>query len=108
MPKDTLGELEELVLLAVLRLGDEAYGLSIVEELDRTADRSVGRASVYVLLRRLEKGGLLASRREASEEARGRPRRFVRVTPEGMALLRSSRRAMLRMWDGLEGVLEEA
>lgn len=107
MSKETLGELEELVLLAILRLGDEAYGLAIVDELESTAGRPVLRASVYVLLRRLEKAGLLESRREPAEEARGRPRRYVRVTRDGLTLVRQARDAKLRMWDGIEQALEE-
>lgn len=107
MPKDTLGELEELVLLAVMRLGDAAYGLSIVDELGRTAQRTVARATVYVLLRRLEKGGLVATRRESPEEARGKPRRMVRVTDRGMALLRRRREVRFRMWEGLAGAPED-
>lgn len=107
MSKDTLGELEELVLLAILRLGDGAYGLSIVDELEATAGRPVVRASIYVLLRRLEKAGLLESRREKPEEARGRPRRYVRVTEDGLALLRRARTVKLRMWEGIERALEE-
>lgn len=106
-PKETLGELEELVLLAALRIGDRAYGSSIVEELQRTADRRVARASVYVLLRRMEHAGLIRTRRERSDEATGRPRRFVAVTPEGLALVERSRRVRLRMWRGIETLLEK-
>lgn len=108
MAKKTLGELEELVLLAVMRLGDDAYGLSIVDELERTAHRSVGRATVYVLLRRLEKAGLVATRRESPDEARGKPRRMVRVSGEGLELLRRRREVRMRMWDGLEPAPEDA
>ena len=107
MAKETLGELEELVLLAVVRLGDEAYGLSIVDELARTARRPVLRASVYVVLRRLEKADLIV-RTEAVQDRRGKPRRFVVASARGLSLLRRSRQAMLRMWDGIEGVLEDA
>lgn len=108
MTKETLGELEELVLLAALRLGPEAYGLAIADELERSAGRSVARASVYVLLRRLERAGLIKTHRESPEEASGKPRRFVRVAPEGLALLSRSRRVRLRMWKGLESMLEDA
>lgn len=108
VPKETLGELEELVLLAVLRLGDDAYGLAIVDELERTAHRSVARASVYVLLRRLEKAGLVVTRRETPREARGTPRRMVRVTEDGLELLRRQRDVRLRMWDGVEIAPEDA
>lgn len=106
MSKETLGELEELVLLAMVRLGDQAYGLSIAEELQRTAGRPVVRASVYVLLRRLEKAGLIRSRRERDGTSRGQPRRYVEVTDEGVDLLRRARDVKLRMWDGIEDRLE--
>lgn len=103
--KGTIGELEELVLLAILRLGDGAYGVPIVDELQATAEREVSPATVYVLLRRLEEGGLLRSRSEPRSS--GRPRRKVSVTEEGIALLRRYRRARIRMWDGLGPILED-
>ena len=106
--KSTLGELEELVLLAVVRLGDRAYGLSIVDELEDTAGRPVVRASVYVLLRRLEKAGLIERRPEDETSSGGRPRRYVRITGKGLALLREARAVKLRMWDGIEQTLEGA
>lgn len=109
MPKDTLGEFEALVLLAALRLGDEAYGLSIADEISRTAQRPTGRASVYVTLRRLEQKGLITTRHEDPERApSGKPRRFVTVRPEAVALVQRSRLALQRMWTGLEEVLEDA
>lgn len=109
MGKDTLGEFEELVLLAALRLGDGAYGLSITEEIVETARRPAVRASVYVTLRRLEKRGLISTRREAPGSASGgKPRRLVTVEPRAVELLRASRASLRRMWSGLEDVLEEA
>ena len=108
MPKDTLGEFEALVLLAALRLGADAYGLSIAEEISRTAGRDAGRASVYVTLRRMERNGLIRTEREPAHEApNGKPRRFVHVEPEGLRLVGQSRRALQRMWDGLEELLED-
>jgi len=108
MPKDTLGELEAMVILAALRLAPEAYGLSIAEEISRTAGRATGRASVYVTLRRLEKNGLITTRRERPEDApSGKPRRFVSVEPDAIRLVADSRRALERMWTGLDDVLAE-
>ena len=101
--KGTIGELEELVLLAILRLGDGAYGVPIVDELEATAEREVSPATVYVLLRRLEDGGLIRSKAEPRPS--GRPRRKVTVTELGVELLRRSRRARTRMWDGLDPIL---
>jgi len=107
MDKETIGEFEELVMLAALRLGKRAYGLSITNEIVETAGRSAVRASVYVTLRRLEKRGLIATHREAQEAAPGgKPRRFVKVQPRGLELLRASRRSLQSMWSGLEDVLE--
>jgi DNA-binding PadR family transcriptional regulator len=109
MSKDTLGEFEALVLLAALRLGREAYGLSITNEIVETARRPAVRASVYVTLRRLEQRGLISTRREPPESApHGKPRRLVTVEPRGVELLRASRRSLQSMWSGLEAVLEEA
>jgi DNA-binding PadR family transcriptional regulator len=104
--KTTLGELEELVLLAILRVGDGAYGVPIVEELETHAERRVSPASVYVLLTRLERAGLIRSRPEP--RASGRPRRIVSVTEAGLDLLRASRRIRRRMWEGLGPTLGDA
>ena len=102
-----LGEFEQMLLLAALQLGEDAYGVRLMEELDERAGRSVSRGSVYVTMDRLEEKGWIASRMSASRPERGgRPRRVVRVTPEGMAALRKSRAALLRLWDGLEEALD--
>lgn len=99
----TLGEFEQMVLLAILQLGEGVYGVPIVEEIERRTGRSVARAAVYVTLRRLEKKGLLESwMGEPTEERGGKARRMVRVRPEGVGLLQETRRAMDAMWDGLE------
>ncbi len=109
MSKGALGELETLVLLAALRLGDQAYGLSIAEEIRRTARRPVSRASVYVTLRRLEQKGLISTWRESPDVApSGKPRRFVRLRPEGITRVGEARRGLQRMWSGIEDILEEA
>ncbi len=109
MPKESLGEFEALVLLAALRLGHEAYGLLIAEEIKAIAGRATARASVYVTLRRLEKKGLITTRHEKPEDApNGNPRRFVQVEPEAVVLVGESRRALQRMWSGIEDVLGDA
>jgi len=98
-----LGEFEQMVLLAILHAGRDAYGVPIVEEIERRTGRSVSRAAVYVTLRRLEKRGLVASwMSEPTAERGGKARRCVRVEPEGMARLGESRRAMDRMWADLD------
>ena len=106
--KDNLGQLEHLVLLAVLHLGDEAYAVPVVEQIRDRTGRKVARAQVYIALRRLEKHGVVSSRlSEPVAERGGRPRRYFRVEPTGLELLRDSRRSIDQMWAGLEGLLEE-
>lgn len=105
--RDFLGELEEMVLLAALRLGNDAYGASILRELDERAGRDVPRGSIYVTLERLDsKGYLELSEGEASEGRRGRPRRTVAVTPDGVAALRRTHEVRDRLRDGLDEVLQ--
>jgi PadR family transcriptional regulator len=106
--KDTLGELEQQVLLAVLRLGENAYSASIVTELERRTGREVAPAAVYIALRRLEENGVASSRmRPPLEDPGGRPRRYFSVQPAGVALLRESRRRLVSLWEGLDKLLGE-
>jgi PadR family transcriptional regulator len=103
-----LGEFEQVVLLAVLRLSDEAYAIPIREEIGRTARRTVARGALYTALERLEEKGLLSSRMsEPRPERGGRARRYFTVTGRGIAALRGARRAMLDLWCGLESILEK-
>lgn len=102
-----LGEFEQMILLAILRLGDEAYGVRLMDELEERVGRRVSRGSVYVTLDRLEqKGWIESSLSEPGTGRGGRARRVVSVTPEGLEQLRRSRDALLALWDGLEGALE--
>lgn len=108
MPRESIGEFEQLVMLAVLRLGDEAYAVSILREIRRHARRTVLRPAVYVALGRLEEKGLVAPRLgDASAERGGRARKYFRVTGEGRERLRESREVLLAMWEGLQGALGE-
>src|SRR5262245_38235029 len=103
-----LGEFEQLLLLAVLRLGVDAYGADIARELEVRAGRSVSRGALYTSLDRLEDKGLLRWKIAAGTELRdGLPRRLYAVTPPGITALRTSRGVLQRMWRGLEGVLKE-
>ena len=106
-PREFLGELEEMVLLAALRLEDGAYGASILRELDREAGRDVPRGSVYVTLDRLEAKGMVESRAgEATSGRGGRPRRLIRVTEAGVEVLRRTHAARERLRDGLDEVFQ--
>ena len=108
MPPQALGEFEQLVLLAILQLDEDVYGVPIVEEIERRTGRSVSRAAVYVTLRRLEKRGLVTSwMGEPTPERGGRARRCVRVEPAGKHVLLESRRALESMWKDLDLVSEE-
>ncbi len=99
----SLGEFEQLVLLAIARLGDEAYTVPVIDEIERRTGRPVSHASVYVALRRLEKKSLVSSRMsEPVAERGGRSRRYFRVEPEALRLVRAHRDALLSMWEGLD------
>ena len=109
MMQETVGELEHLVLLAILRLGDEAYGASIFEELTSHTQRSILRPAVYNALRRLEAKGLVRSELGApTPERGGRAKRFVHLTAPGMSVLHGSRRTLLSLWDGVAAKIDEA
>jgi DNA-binding PadR family transcriptional regulator len=102
-----LGEFEHVVMLAILRLGDEAYAIPIREELEEKTGRAVARGALYTALERLEAKGCLRSRMsEPLPERGGRSRRYFTVTPTGLAAIRDSRRSLLRLWQGLENRLE--
>jgi PadR family transcriptional regulator len=102
-----LGEFEHIVLVAVLRLGDDAYAIPIREEIEARTGRSVARGALYTALERLESKRCLQSRMSAPlPERGGRSRRYFVVTPAGLAAIRASRRRLLSLWQGLEGTLE--
>lgn len=105
--REFLGELEEMVLLAALRLGADAYGASILRALDDEAGRDVARGSVYVALDRLEAKGLIETHEGATSTGRrGRPRRMIRVTEAGVEALRRSHSVRERLRHGLDEVLQ--
>jgi DNA-binding PadR family transcriptional regulator len=101
-----LGELEQIVLLAVLRLGEEAYAVPILEQIQEQTGRTVARGALYTALDRLEAKGCLRSRvGEPLAERGGRARRYFTVTPAAIRALKASRLSLLRLWDGLETIL---
>lgn len=103
-----LGELEQAILLAVLRLGDEAYGTAIRRELEACTGRSVSHGAAYITLDRMEDKGLLTSSLGTPTPGRGgRRKRFFSLTPAGVEALRASRRALLSLWSGVEERLEK-
>lgn len=103
MGRDSLGEFEQLVLLAVARLGEQAYVVPILEEIAARTGREATHAAVYVALRRLEAKDLVASRLgEPTAERGGRAKRFFRLEPAAIQRMRESRDALLSMWDGVD------
>lgn len=104
---DSLGEFEQLVMLAVLRLDEEAYGTSIREELKVRAERDVSPGAIFTTLERLESRGLVTSRfGEPTAERGGRRKRFYALSVEGRRVLARSLRTVKRMARGLEPKLE--
>ena len=100
--KGTLGDFEFLVLLAVLRLGDDAYAVPIVDEIEARTGRSASRSAVYLTLKRLEAAGLVTSELgDPLPERGGKARRYVRLLPEGLRLVRETQSGLEAMWDGL-------
>ena len=108
MSRAFLGEFEQMVLLAILRMGSGAYGLEIRRELELSVDRKVSRGGFYTTLDRMERKGYLKWVSEVPENSRrkARQRRFS-VTANGLDALKSSRRALITLWDGLEPMLED-
>jgi len=97
-----LGDLQQLTMLAVARLGDEAFGGAIQEELQTVAGRDVSVSTIYVTLVRLEDQGLVESEKTLPNPTRGgKGKRFFNLTPKGWEALEASRDAFTRMWEGV-------
>jgi PadR family transcriptional regulator len=104
-----LGEFEQVVLLSILRLGDDAYAVSVRDEIARCTGREVSRGSIYITLDRLETKGYLKSRlADPTPERGGRAKRYYALRPRAIEALRDSRRALVALWRGLEGLLGPA
>ena len=97
-----LGEFELMILLAVIHLGDEAYGVPISRELERHRRRDVSVGSVYAALERLESKGLVTSTvGDPTPERGGKAKRYFCVTREGLRQVHATRRVLTRLWQGL-------
>ena len=107
MPRPVfLGEFEQLVLLALLKIADEPHALRLREELDRLSGRSVSRGALYRTLDRLERKGYVASSTEpGGVERRGHRRRLFEVTDTGLAQLRASRDTLMGIWQDVAEAL---
>lgn len=105
----TLGDFEQLILLALVRLGDLAYGVTIHNEIVRRAGRDVTVAAVYKTLERLELKGLAVSTLgEPTAERGGRRKKHFRIQPAGRRALAQALGSLRRMADGLEPELDAA
>ena len=103
MPKrNNLGDFELMVMLALMRLGDDAYGVPISREIEQQTGREVALGSVYAALERLEGRGLVSSRLgKPTAERGGKAKRYFRVTSNGLRKTRETRQALMKLWRGL-------
>lgn len=103
MAREYLGEFEHLVILALLRLGDRAYGVTVRQEIELRAGREVSIGAIYATLDRLQRKGYVRSALgEPTPERGGRSKRFFRVTGKGMSVLNETHRALKSMTHGLD------
>ena len=101
-----MGGFEQMVLLSVLHVGDDAYAVSVRRAIEARTGRRVTRGALYTSLERLEGKGYLRSRMgEPTPERGGRSRRYYRVTPAGVRALKVSKQTLVRLWQGLESVI---
>lgn len=97
-----LGEFEQFILLAILKLGDDAYGSTVRQLLAETIGRDVTIGALYTTLERLEKKGLIEGRKgEATAERGGRAKKYFKVSASGQSALRRSKQALSAMWQGV-------
>jgi PadR family transcriptional regulator, regulatory protein PadR len=103
--EELLGSLEHIVLLAVMRLGEEAYGITVRNEIDRATGRDLSVGAVYATLVRLEaKGFIKSSAGEPTAERGGRAKRYFRVTGDGKVALRNTQDVIQKMSAGIKGL----
>lgn len=104
MPRGAfLGEFEQLILLAVVRLKDAAYGIKIRDEIEARTGRDISIGSVYSAIDRMERRAFVSSQLgEPSSERGGRAKRFYRIERPGVAALHESQASLASLWDGVE------
>jgi PadR family transcriptional regulator, regulatory protein PadR len=103
-----LGEFELMVLLTIIQLGDDAYGVPLSRELAVRRGREISVGSVYAALDRLESKGLIVSRLgESTPERGGRAKRYFRVTGQGLRTVQETRRVLSKLWRSLPSLGEE-
>ena len=98
----TLGAFDLMIMLALIRLGEPAYGVPISREIEDASGRVVAVATLYAALARLEKKGLIASKLgEPTAERGGRAKRYFRVTAKGLREVRDTQRVFTSLWQGI-------
>src|SRR5215813_8721230 len=98
----TLSNFELIVMLAIIRIGDDSYGVSISNEIEERTGSDVLLGSVYDALARLEQKGLISSAiGEATPERGGRAKRHFRATPTGIRVVRDTQQSLIKLWRGL-------
>jgi PadR family transcriptional regulator, regulatory protein PadR len=100
--RDVVGGFELQVLLAVMRLGDDAYGVPISDTIEAASGREVAAGSIYITLDRLESKGLVTSRLgESTPERGGRAKTYYQITGKGVRAVRHAQRTLVRLWSGV-------
>jgi PadR family transcriptional regulator PadR len=100
--QDLVGGFELLVLLALIRLGEEAYGVPIADTIEAASGREVAAGSIYVTLDRLEAKGMITSRLgESTPERGGRAKTYFRITGKGLRAVRRAQRTLITLWSGV-------
>jgi DNA-binding PadR family transcriptional regulator len=100
--RSNLGAFDLMILLALMRLGDAAYGVPISREIEETSGKVIALATLYATLTRLEKKGLVSSRLgEPTAERGGRAKKYFRVTAKGLREVREAQRVFTSLWNGI-------
>lgn len=108
MPRHLLTDFELMILLAVLRVGDEAYGVQIAREIEATSGRRVLLGAAYAALERLENNGFVSSLiGDTTLQRGGRAKRIFQVTPRGLRAVRDTRQALVAMWKDVPQLKEK-
>ena len=102
MSREGLGSFELMVLLAILRVGEDAYGVPIACELKASSGKDVLLGSVYAALERLEAKALVSSRiGDPTPERGGRAKKYFKITAKGLREVRDTRSTLVKLWRGL-------
>ncbi len=102
MPRQFLTDFELMVLLAILRVGENAYGVPVAREIEATGRRTVLLGAVYAALDRLQRAGLVSSTvGDPTPERGGRAKRYFRVTSKGVRAIKDTQRALTALWSNI-------